>query len=29
MKKYSTMLTKGYVPDWNLEDGVREFIEVY
>lgn len=26
MKKYSTMLTKGYVPDWNVEDGVREFV---
>lgn len=26
MKKYSTMLTKGYVPDWNVGDGVREFV---
>lgn len=26
MKKYSTMLTKGYVPDWQVEDGIREFV---
>lgn len=26
MKKYNTMLTKKYVPDWTIENGVREFI---
>lgn len=29
MKKYSTMITKEYIPDWGVEDGIREFIEVY
>ncbi len=26
MKKYSTMITKEYIPDWGVEDGVREVI---
>ena len=26
MKKYYTMVTKSYVPDWSVTDGIREFI---
>ena len=26
MKKYSTMITKDYIPDWGVEDGIREVI---
>lgn len=26
MTKYTTMITKDYVPDWEVEDGIREFV---